>query len=188
AVFIPLLFMAGLQGRLFREFAVTLSVAVLISLVLSLTTTPMMCAWLLQPGGADAKREGRLARVARRGYDWMLARYEQSLDWALASKAVVMLIFLAVIALNAYLFIDVPIHAEGRKQRRPARMVTQADGRVETASGADRHRHRSAGERRRDQRQGRSHRGRAPRHPRERRRCVAVQRVRPAAGGDDLHR
>ncbi len=110
AVFIPLLFMGGQAGRLFREFAVTLSVAVLISLVLSLTTTPMMCAWLLKPGGAaEAQRpQGRLARQAKRGYDWMLARYAQSLDWALASKGLVMLILLGVIALNAYLFYVVP--------------------------------------------------------------------------------
>ena len=108
AVFIPLLFMAGLQGRLFREFAVTLSVAVLISLVVSLTTTPMMCAWVLKPGGAAAKRPGRFARIAERCYDWVLARYEQSLDWALASKGLVMLILLAVVALNVYLFVAVP--------------------------------------------------------------------------------
>ncbi|HEV2220725.1 MAG TPA: efflux RND transporter permease subunit, partial [Casimicrobiaceae bacterium] len=110
AVFIPLLFMGGLPGRLFREFAVTLSVAVLISLVISLTTTPMMCAWVLEPGGqADApRRSGWLERLAQRSYDWMLARYAQSLDWALASKGLVMLILLAVIALNVYLFVAVP--------------------------------------------------------------------------------
>jgi multidrug efflux pump len=110
AVFIPLLFMGGQAGRLFREFAVTLSVAVIISLVLSLTTTPMMCAWLLKPGGAaEAQRPpGWLARQAKRGYDWMLARYTDSLDWALASKGLVMLILLGVIALNAYLFAVVP--------------------------------------------------------------------------------
>ncbi|MHB8494876.1 MAG: efflux RND transporter permease subunit [Casimicrobiaceae bacterium] len=110
AVFIPLLFMAGLPGRLFREFAVTLSVAVLISLVISLTTTPMMCAWVLEPGGkAEAQRRpGWLERHAQRSYDWMLARYAQSLDWALASKGLVMLILLAVIALNVYLFVAVP--------------------------------------------------------------------------------
>ncbi|HUX23903.1 MAG TPA: efflux RND transporter permease subunit [Burkholderiales bacterium] len=110
AVFIPLLFMGGQAGRLFREFAVTLSVAVLISLVLSLTTTPMMCAWLLKPGGAaEAQRSpGWAARQAKRGYDWMLARYAESLDWALASKGLVMLILLGVIALNAYLFYVVP--------------------------------------------------------------------------------
>ena len=109
AVFIPLLFMAGLPGRLFREFAVTLSVAVLISLVVSLTTTPMMCAWVLRRGGAsDAPRPGRFARLLERGYDWMLARYARSLDWALASKGLVMLILLAVIALNGYLYVAVP--------------------------------------------------------------------------------
>jgi multidrug efflux pump len=110
AVFIPLLFMAGLPGRLFREFAVTLSVAVLISLVISLTTTPMMCAWVLRPGGpGEAQQRPRwLARQLERGYQWMLARYAQSLDWALASKGLVMLILLAVIALNAYLYVMVP--------------------------------------------------------------------------------
>ena len=75
AVFIPLLFMGGQVGRLFREFAVTLSAAVLISLVISLTTTPMMCAWLLKPGGAaDDEPPGRLARWAERGFDGRAAR------------------------------------------------------------------------------------------------------------------
>jgi multidrug efflux pump len=110
AVFIPLLFMAGLPGRLFREFAVTLSVAVLISLVISLTTTPMMCAWLLKPGGSAARngRPGWIAQRLEHGYAWVLARYEASLDWALASKGVVMLILFAVIALNVYLYVAVP--------------------------------------------------------------------------------
>ncbi|HEX6136918.1 MAG TPA: efflux RND transporter permease subunit [Casimicrobiaceae bacterium] len=109
AVFIPLLFMGGLPGRLFREFAVTLSAAVLISLVISLTTTPMMCAWLLKPGGpAQQGRQRWLARQAERGYAWVLARYERSLDWALASKGLVLLILLAVIALTAYLYVAVP--------------------------------------------------------------------------------
>ncbi len=108
AVFIPLLFMGGQQGRLFKEFAVTLSVAVLISLVISLTTTPMMCAWLLKPGGEHHKPPGPISRVAERGYQWVLRRYETSLDWALASKALVMLILLAVIGLNVYLFAAAP--------------------------------------------------------------------------------
>ncbi|MEP6739139.1 MAG: efflux RND transporter permease subunit [Caldimonas sp.] len=108
AVFIPLLFMAGQPGRLFREFAVTLSAAVLISLVISLTTTPMMCAWLLKPGGARDKPPGCVARVAERGFAWVLRRYEASLDWALDSKALVMMILLAVIGLNVYLFIAAP--------------------------------------------------------------------------------
>lgn len=108
AVFIPLLFMGGQQGRLFKEFAVTLSAAVLISLVISLTTTPMMCAWLLKPGGERDKPPGGISRVAERGYQWVLRRYEASLDWALASKALVMLILLAVIGLNVYLFAAAP--------------------------------------------------------------------------------
>ncbi|GKS83752.1 efflux RND transporter permease subunit [Acidovorax sp. SUPP1855] len=109
AVFIPLLFMDGQVGRLFREFAVTLSVAVAISLVISLTTTPMMCAWLLRSEDpAQAKPLGRFARWAERGYDGMLRGYAHSLDWALASKALVMLVLLAVIGLNVYLFSKIP--------------------------------------------------------------------------------
>jgi len=106
AVFIPLLFMQGQVGRLFREFAVTLSVAVLISLVISLTTTPMMCAWLLSPG--EARRPGRLARLAERGYAWVLRTYARSLDWAIASRWLVLFILLAVIGLNVYLFSVAP--------------------------------------------------------------------------------
>ncbi len=110
AVFIPLLFMGGQTGRLFREFAVTLSVAVLISLVLSLTTTPMMCAWLLQPDASPASKKpaGWLARLAERGYNAVLGVYASALDWALASKALVLLILLGVIGLNVYLFSAVP--------------------------------------------------------------------------------
>jgi len=107
AVFIPLLFMGGQVGRLFREFAVTLSAAVMISLVISLTTTPMMCAWLLKPGDSS-KRPGRLSRFFEAGFDRLHRTYAHSLDWALASRAVVMVILLTVIALNAYLFIAVP--------------------------------------------------------------------------------
>ncbi len=107
AVFIPLLFMGGQVGRLFREFAVTLSAAVLISLVISLTTTPMMCAWLLKPDG-HTKPPGRLARAAQRVYDGMHRGYELSLDWALQAKGLVMLILLAVVALNVYLFVAAP--------------------------------------------------------------------------------
>jgi multidrug efflux pump len=108
AVFIPLLFMEGQTGRLFREFAITLSAAVMISLVISLTTTPMMCAWFLPEGGTKAKPPGRIARGAERAYGWVLRGYELSLDWALASKGLVMLILLAVIGLNVYLFAAAP--------------------------------------------------------------------------------
>jgi multidrug efflux pump len=107
AVFIPLLFMGGQTGRLFREFAVTLSAAVLISLLISLTTTPMMCAWLLKPD-AHKKPPGRMARWFEAGFRRLHRGYEISLDWALASRVIVMLSLLAVIALNVYLFVAIP--------------------------------------------------------------------------------
>ncbi|MGH8444711.1 MAG: efflux RND transporter permease subunit [Solimonas sp.] len=107
AVFIPLLFLGGQPGRLFREFAVTLSVAVLISLVLSLTTTPMLCAWLLR-GGEQRKPPGRAARWAEAGFDWMQRSYARHLDWALAARPLVLLALVGVVALNAYLFIAAP--------------------------------------------------------------------------------
>ena len=108
AVFIPLLFMGGQVGRLFREFAVTLSASVLISLVISLTTTPMMCAWLLKKGGAIERPPGRLAAWAERGFDRLLKAYEHSLDWALDSPLLVMLILAFVVGLNVFLFAAVP--------------------------------------------------------------------------------
>ena len=108
AVFIPLLFMGGQVGRLFREFAVTLSAAVMISLVISLTTTPMMCAWLLKKGHTIERPQGRLSRWSESGFDWLLRVYERSLDWALASRALVMLILVFVVGLNVYLFAAAP--------------------------------------------------------------------------------
>ena len=108
AVFIPLLFMGGQVGRLFREFAVTLSAAVLISLVISLTTTPMMCAWLLKKGHTIERPPGRLARWAEGGFNGLLRGYARSLDWALGSMGLVMVIFVFTIGLNYYLFTSIP--------------------------------------------------------------------------------
>jgi multidrug efflux pump len=108
AVFIPLLFMGGQFGALFKEFAITLSAAVMISLVVSLTTTPMMCAWLLSPGHASAKPPGRVARFFEAGFDKILKGYEHSLDWALHSVWLVMLSLVFVIGLNVYLFAAIP--------------------------------------------------------------------------------
>ncbi|MGK5023877.1 efflux RND transporter permease subunit [Janthinobacterium sp. RB2R34] len=107
AVFIPLLFMGGQVGRLFREFAVTLSAAVMISLVISLTTTPMMCAWLLK-SGEQHKQPGPIARWFERGFDKLLKGYEHCLDWALSSAALVMTILVFVVGLNVYLFAAAP--------------------------------------------------------------------------------
>ena len=118
AVFIPLLFMGGQMGRLFREFAVTLSAAVLISLVISLTTTPMMCAWLLKPTPKSteplAPARGwrritqRMSQALEAGFDRAHRAYAVSLAWALASRGVGMLLLVAVVGLNAYLFSAVP--------------------------------------------------------------------------------
>jgi multidrug efflux pump subunit AcrB len=80
AVFIPILLMGGVVGRLFREFAGTLSVAAGISLLVSLTTTPMMCATLLPPNAREG--HGRLYRLSERGFEWMRRRYETSLALA----------------------------------------------------------------------------------------------------------
>jgi multidrug efflux pump len=107
AVFIPLLFMGGQAGRLFREFAVTLSAAVMISLVISLTTTPMMCAWLLRPD-AHGHRPGRVSRWFERGFAWTQRGYEHSLDWALSARWLVLSILVLVIGLNGYLFTTIP--------------------------------------------------------------------------------
>lgn len=104
AVFIPLLLMAGLPGRLFREFAVTLSVAIGISLVISLTLTPMMCAWLLR------SRKGQQQRI--RGFGKVLLAIQQgygrSLNWALSHTRWVMVVLLSTIALNVWLYISIP--------------------------------------------------------------------------------
>jgi len=108
AVFIPLLFMGGQVGRLFREFAVTLSVAVMISLVISLTTTPMLCALLLKPGQKPERKPGVLARWSEAGFDKVLKGYEHALDWALDAKLLVMLILAFVVGLNVFLFSAAP--------------------------------------------------------------------------------
>jgi multidrug efflux pump len=106
AVFIPILLMGGIVGRLFREFAVTLSAAILISLVLSLTTTPMMCALFLKP--EKPRAHGWLYRASERAFHWMLSRYETTLSWALRHPRFMLALTLATIALNVYLFVIVP--------------------------------------------------------------------------------
>jgi multidrug efflux pump len=106
AVFIPILLMGGIVGRLFREFAVVLSVAILVSMVVSLTTTPMMCARLLRPetGGAH----GRLHRASERAFNWLSRGYESSLSWALRHPVIMLVLTAATVALNFYLYAAVP--------------------------------------------------------------------------------
>jgi multidrug efflux pump len=106
AVFVPLLLMGGIVGRMFREFAVVLSVAVLVSLVVSLTTTPMMCARLVRP----ENHEDRIAlfRWSERAFAWMLAGYERSLTWALNRGPLIICILIITILLNGYLIWILP--------------------------------------------------------------------------------
>ena len=106
AVFIPILLMGGMVGRLFREFAVTLSVAIAISLLVSLTTTPMMCAALLRPHAGEGG--GLLSRTMGRGLGWMVRRYETTLSWALRHPRSMLALTLLTIAVNVALFVTVP--------------------------------------------------------------------------------
>ena len=106
AVFIPILLMGGYVGRLFREFAVTLSVAILVSLVVSLTTTPMMCATLLRPKAQE--RHGRVYLWSEAVFQWILARYESSLAWVLRHQFVMILVTLGTIGWTVYLYVKVP--------------------------------------------------------------------------------
>jgi multidrug efflux pump len=105
AVFVPLIFMGGIVGRLFREFALTMTAAVAISLVISLTTTPMLAARIITH---DHEHEGRLFRTARRSFDWAQARYTRSLDWALANRGAVLLLLAGAVVLNGYLLVVAP--------------------------------------------------------------------------------
>ena len=106
AVFLPILLMGGIVGRLFREFSVTLSVAILVSLVVSLTTTPMMCARLLRH---DAKKSpGRFAQASQRAFDAVHRFYERTLRAALAAPGLTIFTLFATVCLNVFLYIQVP--------------------------------------------------------------------------------
>jgi multidrug efflux pump len=106
AVFIPILLMGGIVGRLFREFAITLSVAILVSLAVSLTTTPMMCARLLRP--RVEHRAGRFGALSERLFAALLGGYRDSLAWSLRHGVIVMLVLLATVCLNVYLYVIIP--------------------------------------------------------------------------------
>jgi len=106
AVFIPILMMGGIVGRLFREFAVTLSVAIAVSLVVSLTATPMMCARLLR--SPNDERHGRLFRASEWAFDRILRGYEHSLGWVLRHQALTLLVTLSTIGFTIYLYVRIP--------------------------------------------------------------------------------
>ncbi|HZT32550.1 MAG TPA: efflux RND transporter permease subunit [Bryobacteraceae bacterium] len=106
AVFIPLLMMGGIVGRLFREFAVTLSAAVVVSMIVSLTTTPMMCAKILRP-----RREGPrhlFHRASERAFIWLHRRYDVTLAWVLRHSRLTLAVALGTLAFNIYLFYAIP--------------------------------------------------------------------------------
>jgi len=105
AVFIPLFLMGGYVGLLFREFAVTVSVSLVLSLVISLTLTPMMCARLLKP---ERRQHGRLYRISEKGFDALLGAYEASLKIVLRHRFITLLSMFATIALTGYLFVVIP--------------------------------------------------------------------------------
>ena len=106
AVFIPLLMMGGIVGRLFREFAVTLSIAIGVSLVVSLTTTPTMCAKFLQP--AREEKHNLFYRASEWVFDGLLAVYTRMLKWVLAYQPVMLTVTILVACLSVYLYIKVP--------------------------------------------------------------------------------
>jgi multidrug efflux pump len=116
AVFIPILLMGGIVGRLFREFAVTLSIAIVISMIVSLTTTPMMCAYILKPprpssgeGGEEEERPpGRLARIAERMFDGVQNFYGRTLSVVLDHPRLTMVVFMGTIILNIFLYVEIP--------------------------------------------------------------------------------
>ncbi len=115
AVFTPILLMGGIVGRLFREFAVTLSVAIMVSLVISLTTTPMMCAFLLKAHKKQPHGQFKPHSFLDRVYDWseifftrLQRSYDHALVWALKHGPFVMLILLGTVIFNIYLFVQIP--------------------------------------------------------------------------------
>jgi multidrug efflux pump len=104
AVFIPLLMMGGVVGRLFREFSVTLSIAIVVSMVISLTATPMMCAHMLK----EHASHGWFYRTSERGFNWVISLYGKTLTVVLRHSFITLMILLATVGLNFYLFMKVP--------------------------------------------------------------------------------
>jgi hydrophobic/amphiphilic exporter-1 (mainly G- bacteria), HAE1 family len=127
AVFIPLLFMGGVLGRLFHEFAVTISVAILVSGFVSLTLTPMLCSRFLKPPAEE--QHGRLYRMMERFFDGMLALYDNSLKWSLKHGPLTLIVFFALLAGTVYLFGIIP------KDFIPSQDISQIFGFTEAAQG-----------------------------------------------------
>ena len=106
AVFIPILLMGGIVGRYFREFAITLSVAIFVSLLVSLTTTPMMCARFLRHD--PQRKPGRFFQYSERAFNAMLRLYERTLRWALSQPLLMIFVLFVTVCLNVFLYVQVP--------------------------------------------------------------------------------
>jgi len=106
AVFIPLLLMGGIVGRLFREFAVVLSTTIVVSMIVSLTTTPMMCAYLLK--NEQKESHGRIYKASEKFFDWVLSMYRHTLRWVLDHPTPTLIVLLLTIALNGVLIVKLP--------------------------------------------------------------------------------
>ncbi len=106
AVLIPLLFMGDVVGRLFREFAITLSITILFSAAVSLTLVPMMCARILRR--VDESRETYFARTSREGFDWLIARYDSALQWVLDRQGLTLLVAVATLIVTGLLYVVIP--------------------------------------------------------------------------------
>jgi multidrug efflux pump len=106
AVFIPILLMGGIVGKLFREFAVTLSVAIAVSLLVSLTTTPMLCARFLK--ARDESRHGKVYKASEQAFNWLHSEYASGLRWVLRHQTLMLCVVAGTMALNVYLFMIVP--------------------------------------------------------------------------------
>jgi HAE1 family hydrophobic/amphiphilic exporter-1 len=127
AVFIPLLFMGGVLGRLLHEFAVTISVAILVSGVVSLTLTPMLCSRILK--APSEEQHGRFYRIMERGFEGMLSGYDRSLKWSLRHGRLTIMVFFVLIAATIYLFGIIP------KDFIPSQDINQIFGFTEAAQG-----------------------------------------------------
>jgi multidrug efflux pump subunit AcrB len=104
AVFIPILMMSGVVGRLFREFAVTLSAAIVVSMVVSVTVTPMMCAWLLR----EHRQHGYMYTLGDRFFKWIISAYASALDVVLDHPSSVLFVILLTLGVNVYLYVKIP--------------------------------------------------------------------------------
>ena len=130
AVFIPILLMGGIIGRLFREFAVTLTTAIAVSLCVSLTTTPMMCARFLKP--VSEQQHGRIYRASERVFQWALDTYASGLRWVLRHQPFMLAVTFATFCLSVYLYVVIPKgffpqqdtgRVDGIDRRRPGHVV-----------------------------------------------------------------